>query len=51
MTINDGKKGESSKDIMKIKFNSDYNLPLNKKSKLYNMTIVITSVFEEDAKF
>ena len=51
MTINDGKKGESSKDIMKIKFNSDYNLPLNKKSKLHNMTIVIRSVFEEDAKF
>ena len=36
---------------MKIKFNSDYNLPLNKKPKLYNMTIVIRSVFKEDAKF
>ena len=36
---------------MKMKFNSDYNLPLNKKSKLYKMAIVIRSVFEEDAKF
>ena len=50
-TKNNGKKGKSRKDIMKMKFNSDYNLPLNKKSKLYKMAIVIRSVFEEDAKF
>ena len=31
---------------MKIKFNSDDNLPLNKTLKLDNMTTVIRSVFE-----
>ena len=35
---------------MKIKFNSDDNLPLNKLLKFYNMTIIIRSVFEEDGK-
>ena len=35
---------------MKIKFNSDDNLPLNKPLKFRNMTITIRSVFEEDGK-
>ena len=35
---------------MKFKFNSDVNLPLNKPLKFRNMTISITSVFEEDGK-
>ena len=35
---------------MKIKFNSDDNLPLSKTLKLHNMTIVIRSVFEEHSK-
>ena len=35
---------------MKIKFNSDDNLPLNKPLNFHNMTITITSVFEEDGK-
>ena len=38
------------KDNMKIKFNSDDNLPLNKPLKFHNMTITIRSVFEEDGK-
>ena len=38
------------KDYMKIKFNSDDDLPLNKLLKFYMMTIVIRSVFEEDSK-
>ena len=38
------------KDYMKIKFNSDDNLPLNKPLKFHNMTITIRSVFEEDGK-
>ena len=38
------------KDYMKIKFNCDDNLPLNKLLKFHNMTITITSVFEEDGK-
>ena len=36
---------------MKIKFNSDDNLPLNKILKLHNVTIIIRSVFEEDDKY
>ena len=35
---------------MKIKFNSDDNLPLNKQLKFHNMTITIRSVFEKDGK-
>ena len=35
---------------MKIKFNSDDNLPLNKILKLHNLTIVVRSVFQEDKK-
>ena len=38
------------KDYMKIKFNSDDNLPLNKPLKFHNMTITIRSVLEEDGK-
>ena len=33
---------------MKIKFDSDDNVPLNKPLKPHNMTITIKSVFEED---
>ena len=35
---------------MKIKFNSDGNLPLNKPFKFHLMIITIRSVFEEDGK-
>ena len=38
------------KDYMKIKFNSDDNLPLNKPLKFHLMTITIRSVFKEDGK-
>ena len=37
-------------NVMKIKFNSDVNLPLNKPLQFHNMTIIIRSVFEEDGK-
>ena len=36
---------------MKIKFDTNVNLPLNKTLKLYNRIIVIKFVFEEDGKF
>ena len=36
---------------MKIKFDTDDNLPLNRTLKLHNMTIIIGSLFEEDGKF
>ena len=35
---------------MKIKFNSDDNVPLNKILKLHNLTAIVRSVFEEDGK-
>ena len=38
------------KDYMKIKFNSDDNLPLNKPLNFHNMTTTIRSVFKEDGK-
>ena len=38
------------KDYMKIKFNSEDDLPLNKSLKFHMMTIIINSVFEEDGK-
>ena len=36
---------------MKIKFDTDDNLPTNKTLKFYNMAIFIRSVFEEQGKF
>ena len=36
------------KNYTKINFYSDDDLPLNKPLKFHNMTITITSVFEED---
>ena len=38
------------KDYMKIKFNSDDDVPLNKSLKFCLMTITIRYVFEEDGK-
>ena len=35
---------------MKIKVNSNDNLPLKKPLKFQNMTIIVRSVFEEDGK-
>ena len=45
-----GDECDYEKDYMKIKFNSDDNLPLNKPLKSHLMTITIRSVFEEDGK-
>ena len=45
-----GDEYDYEKDYMKIKFNSDDDLPLKKKLKFHNMTITIRSVFEEDGK-
>ena len=49
-TINGSKENDYEKDYMKIAFNSDDNLPLNKPLKFHLMTITIRSVFEEDGK-
>ena len=45
-TINGGKENYYGKDYMKIKFNSDNDLPLNKPLKFHTMTIIIRSDFE-----
>ena len=42
---------DHEKDYLKIKFNSDDDLPLNKSLKFRLMTITIRHVFEEDGKF
>ena len=39
------------KDYLKIKFNSDDDLPLNKSLKFRMITITVRHVFEEDGKF
>ena len=41
---------ECTKDYMKIKLNSDGNLPLNKPLKFYQTTITIRCVISEDNK-
>ena len=48
--INANKKNDYEKEYMKIKFNSDDDLPLNKPLKFHAMTIIVRSVFEEDGK-
>ena len=48
--INANKENNHGKDYVKIKFNSDDDLPLNKPLKFHAMTIIIRSVVEEDGK-
>ena len=36
---------------MKIKFNSDDDLPLNKQLKFFNLTIIFGTIFEEDGNY
>ena len=47
---NGGKENDYGKDYMKIKSNSDNDLPLNEPLKFHAMTIIIRSAFEEDDK-
>ena len=49
--INNGRSGEYGKNCMKIKVNSDDDLPLNKQLRLINLTIIVRTVFEEDGKY
>ena len=50
-TINGGKKIEYGKDLKKIRFKYNDDLPLNKPIKLHLLTISIRSVFSEVSKF
>ena len=45
-----GDKCDYEKSYMKIKFNWDDDLPLNKQLKFRNMTITIRTIFEEDGE-
>ena len=36
---------------MRVKFNSDDNLPLNKMLKFHILTVIVRSVLEEDGKY
>ena len=49
--INNGLGGEYDKDYMKIKFDSDDNLPLNKVMRFYDLTVIIKSIFEKGDKY
>ena len=49
--INVDKSREYEKEYLRIKFNSDDDLPLNKILKLHMLTIIFRSVFEEDGKY
>ena len=49
-TINGGKENDYEKNYMKIKFNSDDDLPLNKPLQFHWLIIIIRSVFEEGGK-
>ena len=49
--INGDEFGEYGKDYMKIKFDSDDDLPLDKILNVSVLTIIIRSVFENDGKY
>ena len=51
MKLNILLKSEYEKDFMKINFNSDDNLPLNKMLKLHMLTVIVRTLFEEDSKY
>ena len=50
-TINGSEKIEYRKDFLKIRFESNDDLPLSRPVKLHLLTIIIRSVFSEDDKF
>ena len=49
-SINGGKKGRYDKGFMKIKSDTDDDLPLDKQLKFPTMIIVVRSVFEDKGK-
>ena len=49
--INDSKLGEYDKDYMKIKFNSDDDISLNKQLNFLSLTVIIRNIFERDDKY
>ena len=49
--INNSTLGEYDKDYMKIKFNSDDDIPLNKVLNFSTLTVIIRNIFEKDGKY
>ena len=49
--INDDKSGEYDEDFMKLKFNPDDNIPLNKQLNFPTITVIIRNIFEKDSKY
>ena len=49
--INDSELGEYDKDYMKIKLNSDDDIPLNKELYFPTITVIIRNIFEKDGKY
>ena len=49
--INGSKKSEYDKDFIKIKLNTDNNLPLSKPLKLHLLNITVWGILKEDNKF
>ena len=49
--ITGGEKVKYGKDLKKIRFGSNDDLPMNKHIKLRLLTIIIRCVFNEDVKF
>ena len=50
-TINGGERVEYGKDLKRIRFESNDNLPVNKPMKLRLLTIIIRYVFIEGSNF
>ena len=46
-----GKTGEYKKVLIKIKLDSDDDLPLGKILKLHNLTMALRSIFQEGNKY
>ena len=49
--IKNSELGEYDKDYMKIKFNSDDGIPLNKQLNFPTITVIIRNIFEKDGKY
>ena len=49
--INNSELGEYDKDYIKIKFNSDDDIPLNKMLNFPTITVAIRNLFENDGKY
>ena len=49
--INNNKLEECERDYMKIKFNSNDHIPLNKQLNLPTITVIIRNIFEKDGKY